>query len=185
MPTEEGSLVIDDGTGEVLHQFPYPWRDFRKELEARIGTDPARTINDLRLPFYMSSGMPLPEPIFVSRMPKRKVTGAAHKDTVKSPKELDKGCVVVKRPLTDLKLKDGEIENYYNPQSDRLLYDALKKALIEHGGDANKAFAGEFHKPKSDGTPGPIVSKVKLLEPTTTAARTCVLIFCHNAGCGG
>lgn len=167
MPTEEGSLVIDDSTGEVLHQFPYPWRDFRKELEARIGTDPARTINDLRLPFYMSSGMPLPEPIFVSRMPKRKVTGAAHKDTVKSPKELDKGCVVVKRPLTDLKLKDGEIENYYNPQSDRLLYDALKKALIEHGGDANKAFAGEFHKPKSDGTPGPIVSKVKLLEPTT------------------
>ena len=167
MPTEEGSLVIDDGTGEVLHQFPYPWKDFRKELEARIGTDPARTINDLRLPFYMSSGMPLPEPIFVSRMPKRKVTGAAHKDTVKSPKELDKGCVVVKRPLTALKLKDGEIENYYNPQSDRLLYDALKKALIEHGGDANKAFAGEFHKPKSDGTPGPIVSKVKLLEPTT------------------
>ena len=167
MQTEDGSLAVDPDSGEVLRQFPYPWKDFRKELEARLGHDPARIISDLRLPFYILSGEPLPEPVFVSRMPKRKVTGAAHKDTVKSPKELKNGCVIVKRALTDLKLKDGEIENYYNPESDRLLYEALKAALIAHGGDAKKAFADGFRKPKHDGTPGPAVTKVKLMEPTT------------------
>jgi len=167
MHTESGSVAVDTGTGEVLRTFPYPWPDFRKELEARIGRDPAKVINDLHLPFYMTGGQPLPEPVFVSRMPRRKVTGAAHKDTIKSARELDNGYLIVKRPLAELKLKNGEIENYYNPQSDKCLYDALKNALIEHGGDAKKAFAGEFRKPKSDGTPGPIVKKVKLLEPTT------------------
>lgn len=53
------------------------------------------------------------------------------------------------------------------PQSDRLLYEALKEQLMKYGGDGAKAFTQPFHKPKSDGTPGPIVNKVKLCEPTT------------------
>ena len=102
----------------------------------------------------------------MSRMPKRKVTGAAHKDTIKSAKALDDGYAIVKRSLTDLKLnKFNEIDNYYMPQSDTLLYEALKAQLLKFDGDAKKAFAEPFHKPKSDGTPGPIVNKVKLREP--------------------
>ena len=79
-------------------------------------------------------------------MPRRKVTGAAHKETIKSPKALHEGMVVVKRALTDLKLdpKTGEIANYM-PQSDRLLYEALKEELKKHGGDGAKAFAAPFH----------------------------------------
>lgn len=101
-------------------------------------------------------------------MPMRKVTGAAHKDTVKSPKALEDGLAIVKRPLAALRLgKDGEIAGYYNKDSDRLLYDALKARLAEYGGDAAKAFAEPFYKPKSDGTPGSVVNKVKLTEPTT------------------
>lgn len=167
MHTEDGSAAIDPDTGEVLRKFPYPWSDFRKELEARLGNDPAKTINDLRLPFYMTSGEPLPGPVFVSRMPKRKVTGAAHKDTVKGTKELANGYAIVRRPLQDLKLKDGEIENYYNPEGDKLLYGLLRDALIAHGGDAKAAFAGQFRKSKPGKTSGAVVKKVKLLEPTT------------------
>lgn len=165
--TDFSSIAVDPTTGEVVQQFPYPWPQFRKELEARLCNNPARAIYDLKLPFYMSSGEPLPKPLFVSRMPKHKVTGAAHKDTIKSPKLLDEGHTVVRRALKDLKLKDGEIENYYMPQSDTLLYNALKEQLIRFNGDAKKAFAEPFHKPKNDGTPGPIVNKVKLCEPTT------------------
>jgi CRISPR-associated endonuclease Csn1 len=68
--------------------------------------------------------------------------------------------------LTALKLdKEGEIVGYYNPDSDRLLYEALKERLAAHGGDGNKAFAEcEFHKPKSDGTLGPVVKKVKVVD---------------------
>ncbi len=165
LQTEEGSFAVNSATGEVLRRFPYPWEWFRKELEARLTDDPARVLNDLKIPLYREVGFPAP--LFVSRMPQRKVTGAAHKETIKSAKALSEGLAVVKRPLTDLKLKDGEIENYYMPESDRLLYEALLSRLIAFGGDAKKAFAEEFRKPKADGSPGPIVRKVKLTEPTT------------------
>ena len=70
--------------------------------------------------------------------------------------------------MTDLKLdKDGEIDGYYNPQSDLLLYEALKKQLLLYGNDAKKAFAQDFHKPKADGTEGPVVRKVKIQKKQT------------------
>ena len=166
--TEAGSMAASQHTGEVLRQFPYPWPEFRRELEARLGEDPRRAVISQRFPVYANGDIPVRK-LFVSRMPRRKVTGAAHKETIKSPKALDSGNVVVKRALTDLKLdpKTGEIANYYMPQSDRLLYEALKEQLKKHGGNGAKAFAEPFHKPKSDGTPGPVVNKVKLCEPTT------------------
>lgn len=168
MPTESGSLLVDPNTGEIKQEFPYPWPWFRKELEARLANDPSREIANLKLPFYMDEDAPHVKQLFVSRMPSRKVTGAAHKDTVKSAKALDEGYAIVKRPLTALKLdKTGEIAGYYNPSSDKLLYNALKARLMQFGGDGAKAFEAPFYKPKSDGTPGNIVTKVKLMEPTT------------------
>lgn len=165
--TEGGSLAVSVHTGEVLKSFPYPWPEFRRELEARLGDDPRRAVISQRFPVYLNNDIPVRK-LFVSRMPRRKVTGAAHKETIKSPKALQDGVMVTKRPLTSLKLdKNGEIANYYMPQSDRLLYEALKEQLMKHGGDGAKAFTQPFHKPKSDGTPGPIVNKVKLCEPTT------------------
>ena len=165
--TEGGSLAVSVHTGEVLKSFPYPWPEFRRELEARLGDDPRRAVISQRFPVYLNNDIPVRK-LFVSRMPRRKVTGAAHKETIKSPKALQDGVVVTKRPLTSLKLdKNGEIANYYMPQSDRLLYEALKEQLVKYGGDGAKAFTQPFHKPKSDGTPGPIVNKVKLCEPTT------------------
>ena len=167
MQTEDGAVRFDPLTGEVLEKFPYPWPCFRQEWTARISDDPQTMLRDLKLTDYRSLPLEEVKPIFVSRMPKHKVTGAAHKDTIKSAKALDEGVVLVKRPLTDLKLKDGEIENYYDPASDRLLYEALKARLIAFGGDAAKAFAEPFHKPKRDGTPGPLVKKVKLMEKSS------------------
>ena len=164
----DAAYWVDEATGEVLRSFPYPWPHFRKELEGRLSSDPARFLADQQLPMYASGALRAPDaPIFVSRMPMRKVTGAAHKDTVKSPKMLEDGKVIVKRSLQELKLKDGKIENYFAPESDRLLYEALVARLVQFGGDGKKAFAEEFRKPKSDGTPGPVVKKVKLMEPTT------------------
>lgn len=164
---ESSTVEVDPETGEVIDRFPYPWPQFRKELECRLTSDPMKNLRELSLPLYGDSEVPL-RPLFVSRMPRRKVTGAAHKETIKSPAALDDGFLVVKKPLTELKLdKDGEIENYYMPQSDRLLYEALKRQLSAHGGDGKKAFTEPFHKPKSDGTPGPVVNKVKICEPST------------------
>ena len=164
---ENNTVEVDPETGEVINRFPYPWPQFRKELEGRLSNDPAKNLYGIGLPLYGDAEVPL-RPLFVSRMPKRKVTGAAHKETISSPAAQAEGLVVTKRPLTELKLdKTGGIDGYYKPESDRLLYEALTAQLVKYGGDAKKAFAEPFHKPKSDGTPGPIVSKVKICEKST------------------
>ena len=168
---KEGSrFVVDRSTGEIVKEFPYPWAWFRRELEARLGHDPEVAVMEQNFPVYAGGEIPV-RPLFVSRMPRHKVTGAAHLQTVKSGRVFEEqGVLIVKRALTELKLdKDGEIADYYRPQDDRLLYEALKERLKAFGGNAAKAFAEPFFKPKSDGSPGPLVRKVKLLEKSTLA----------------
>lgn len=140
IPNENGSMAVDPDTGELLKTFPLPWKNFHED-----------TFNEI-------------EKAFVSRMPVRKVTGAAHKETFKSPKALDEGLLIVRKPLTELKLTKGEIENYYRPEADPALYNGLKERLAAFGGDAKKAFAEPFRKP---GNPDRIVKKVRLYEKST------------------
>ena len=100
------------------------------------------------------------------------MTGPAHEETIRSGKL--PGYTISKTPLTALKLdKAGEIDSYYNPEDDRLLYEALKAQLLAFGRNAAEAFAAPFRKPKKDGSPGPIVNKVKLINKTTLNVDTC------------
>jgi CRISPR-associated endonuclease Csn1 len=50
---------------------------------------------------------------------------------------------------------------YYQPQDDRLLYNALRERLRAAGGDGKSAFAEPFYKPTRSGKPGPLVKSVK------------------------
>ena len=117
--------------------------------------------------------------IFVSRMSNHKVSGQAHEETIRSAKYyeeggcgIEKGYVVYKTAITNLKLdKNGEISNYFNPESDSLLYNALVKRLKDYENDPKKAFEKAFYKPKSDGTNGPIVKKVKVFEKKTIGVQ--------------
>ena len=170
---------VDPATGEVLTRkefqqrfapkFPQPWDRFREELEARLDPiDPMEAVMALHLSTYE------PEdeiaPVFVSHMPKHTVTGAAHEETIRSRTETG---TVVKTALTSLKLdKNGEIEGYYNPQTDPRLYQALVERLKKFGGDGAKAFAEPFYKPKKDGTPGPRVDKVKIERKSSLSVST-------------
>lgn len=163
---------VDIKTGEVLTRaeyeamdnirFPEPWTGFRSELEARVSDHPQEAIARLKLPHY-ENGEEI-RPIFVSRMPNHKVTGAAHDATIRSKKG-GPGSTVSKKSLTELTLdKNGEIAGYYRKEDDPLLYEALKAQLKAFGGDGKKAFTEPFHKPKHNGEPGPIVNKVKIQE---------------------
>ncbi len=160
---------IDFETGEIIDKFPMPYKWFRDELLMRTSNNPSRILHEKPLPNYGIDEEV--EPIFVSRMPNHKVKGAAHMETIRKKYEEDgKSYSVAKVPLSSLKLKNGEIEGYFNPASDMLLYNALKERLAEFGGDGKKAFADSeepFYKPKSDGTPGPIVKKVKIINKST------------------
>ena len=102
-------------------------------------------------------------PLFVSRMPTRKISGAAHLDTIKGKAAHEEGILVKRVPLQNLRLKDGEIENYYRPEDDPALYQALVQRLEAHHGNANAAFSTPICKP---GTASP-VRKVKVQEKAT------------------
>ena len=171
--TKEGYL--DTETGELMTReaydakysprFPAPWERFRQELEARLSDNPAEEIARLHLATYDSEEEI--KQVFVSRKQTHKISGAAHEATIRSAKK--SGGSISKKPLTSLSLnkKTGEIEGYYASESDRLLYEALKKRLEEFDGNAEKAFAEPFYKPKRDGTRGPLVKKVKIYEKKT------------------
>lgn len=172
---DNGDFVVDKVTGEVTDRFPAPWPHFLDELTIRLTEDARKLqqqLQDVNFDTYAGLDLSDVKAPFVSRMSNHKVTGAAHKETVKSGKREADGYAIVTVPLTELKLKNGEIDNYYNPESDRLLYAALKDRLEACGGDAKKAFEGVgFRKPKADGTPGPIVKKVKVKEKTSGMVR--------------
>lgn len=172
-------------------RFPVPWETFREEIDLRIFNDDpfGYLMKDRNLqikidyPDWMYGEEESPvakgkyinyiRPMFVSVACSHKATGRAHEETIRSAKYHDSDSLVIsKKALKDLKLnKDNEIKDYYNKECDPLLYEALRNRLLEYGGDGKKAFAEEFHKPKADGTDGPVVKSVKVIEKKTTGVQ--------------
>lgn len=142
--------------------FPEPWPHFRDELTQRLSACPQENLMQINPVYYATVDISSIQPVFVSRMPRHKVTGAAHEETIRS--QVNEKYTAVRKSITELSLdKDGKIKDYFKPSSDTLLYEALKKRLTEFGGNAKKAFAEPFYKPRADGTPGAQVRKVKVV----------------------
>lgn len=175
-------FLADFSTGEALTRkeffqrfapkFPLPWPRFREELDARLDPiDPSNAVLNLHLSTYEPDENI--RPVFVSHMPNRTVTGAAHEETIRGTDQNYPGCTVAKVSLSKLKLNsDQEIDGYYSPQTDPRLYHALVERLKQFGGDGKRAFAEPFFKPKRDGTPGPRVDKVKIVQKSTLNVST-------------
>lgn len=136
---------IDRETGEIIPlHFPTPWQFFKQEIEIRIFSDNPKLELENRLPDRPQANHEFVQPLFVSRMPTRKMTGQGHMETVKSAKRLNEGISVIKMPLTKLKLKDLEL--MVNREREKDLYDALKARLEAFHDDPAKAFAEPFIK---------------------------------------
>ena len=131
---------------ETKNRFPAPWPDFSKEVMKRtLNTDIATLQNELRgLDKYDEEFRLSIKPIFVSRMPRRKATAQAHKETVRSPKVKDGDQRTVRMPLNKIKRKD--VENSVLKESDKWLYDKLLEKLDTHGDHPEKAFAEPIYK---------------------------------------
>ena len=169
---------IDRETGEIIDvnvfaeneekYFPEPYPGFRKELEIRCMQNEELMHEALKKIKYDTYENILKiHPIFVSRMPRRKVTGAAHKETVRGLRKYEnKYYLVTKTPLENLKLnkEKNAIEGYPEKQirDDLYLYNGLLNRLKEFDGDAKEAFKEPFYKPNKDGSTGQIVKKVKI-----------------------
>jgi CRISPR-associated endonuclease Csn1 len=168
---------VDVTTGEIAdpamfdqleQHFPSPWPNFRNELEARLKLDdPALLREELqRLGSYPAEALEAVKPLFVSRAPQRRNSGAAHKDTIYGQRDSLKaqGGVTQKVSLTSLTLKD--IEKLVDPHRNEKLYAAIRARLEQHGGKGDKAFpaSNPLRKPDSEGNPtGPIVRGVTMV----------------------
>ena len=166
---DNGDYVVDTETGEMITRFPYPWPHFKEELEIRLTQDAKKLrkqLFDVNYDSYAEIDLDTIQPPFVSRMSNHKVTGKAHEDTVRSGRLADESKMICKVPLTELELDEkDQIENYYEPNSDLLLYEALRQRLLAYGRKGKTAFADmTFYKPKSDGSQGPVVKKVKIVK---------------------
>lgn len=117
--------------------FPYPWESFRKDVENSLSH------------------------IFVSRAPRHKVTGKAHKETIYSAKHIEKGYCTVKTPITALTLKD--LENIHDLEHNRTIYNLLKNRLLKFENKPEKAFAEPVYMPcKNTSGHGPEIKSIKL-----------------------
>ena len=126
--------------------FPQPWDNFGKEVMKRtLNTDITTLQNELRgLDNYDEDFRLSVKPIFVSRMPRRKATAQAHKETIRSPKVKDNDQRTVRMPLNKVKRKD--VENSVLKESDKWLYDKLLERLNAHDNNPEKAFAEPVYK---------------------------------------
>jgi len=184
---EARGSYLDEETGEILDiaklrqleaHFPRPWDHFEDELCLRLGIDrssgavlPADTLAAQRDHLQLHHGYSAEEiaaakPLFVSRAPKRRNGGAAHKDTVYAQPERLKaqGGVTQKVALSSLKLTD--LDKLIDPHRNEKLYAAIKARLEQFGGKGDKAFPPgyEFRKPDKEGNPtGPVVRTVTLV----------------------
>ncbi len=168
---------VDMDTGEIVdpamfqqlrEHFPEPWPHFRNELGTRLNIDDrAKFREELeRLGTYSPDVLDAVGPLFVSRAPQRRNSGAAHKDTIYGQPERLKaqGGVTQKMPLSSLSVKD--LDKLIDPHRNEKLYAAIRERLEAHGGKGDKAFppGNPLRKPDREGNPtGPVVRTVTMV----------------------
>ena len=156
------ATYTDPDTGEIFDAFPMPNINFRTEILLKV------------------------KDVFVSRMPKRSITGQVHLDTIRSSKYVDnpvaeynngKPFSTIAKQLVEsgMKLdKNGEIPTLcptykqHNPNIYKLLVDRLE----QFDNDAKKAFAKPIFAPRKDGAPSDIqIKTVKIIQAQNTGVK--------------
>ena len=173
-PNKNGEY-FDPSTGEIVdvkyktHEMGRPWENFKEELEARMSQNPVHDLKYGNFTNYNDVDIEKVKPIFVSRMPNRKISGQAHEETIYSLKHnKDNGVVTVKKPLN--RISKAEIEMVINKEeckelyrSDKDLYDRIYQRLLMYDFKSEKAFPNdfEFRKFSAKGE-GPLVRTIKV-----------------------
>ena len=144
---KERSRIL--GEGQMRERLPLPWDAFRNDVQRVV------------------------DQVFVSRMPRRKVTGTAHEATVRSSREkqvlTEDGKVESSRIIYERKrlehLRLADLDRLIDPKRNWKLKKGLKERLEkeEFNGDAKKAFKEPFFiEGRRAGTLGAPVKSVLL-----------------------
>ena len=159
---ETGECVDVDEYKEIRKDIlPRPWRGFSEELKLRLSDNPLEELKKSPIKTYNEEFIKENvKPIFVSRVPFRKISGKLFKETIYSERAFKDGYFVSKKSLVDL--KKGDLDNFYNYECDKKLYDAISERMKEFNYNGKKAFESPFRKPTKSGKEGPVVRSVKI-----------------------
>ncbi len=165
---DTGEIINPDMFDQIEKHFPNPWPHFRDEVKLRLSMgDPAELRTEMeKFGTYSPEALEALRPLFISRAPQRRNSGAAHKDTIYAQPErlVAQGGVTQKVPISSLTLKD--LDKLIDPHRNEKLYAAIRTRLEQHGGKGDKAFpaSNPLRKPDSEGNPtGPIVRGVTMV----------------------
>lgn len=162
---------VDPETGEIVEELYMkinntklnePWVDFRQEVEIRLSENPQYGLKHKKFYNYDSEEIDLIKPIFVSRMPFRKVTGHAHMETIRGVKYLDQNIKTSKEVLSNITLE--KLEKMVGKETDPLTYNLIKERLEEFDNKPQFAFKEPLYKLKKDGSKGPEIKSIKIGE---------------------
>ena len=179
---------VDTDTGEIVDTkyniditIKEPWVNFREEVLARMedydNNGELYALKYGKFWNYDDIDIEKIKPIFVSRMPERKVTGRAHKDTMRSQKFIKKGYkfTVVKKDLKNISKQEiedivhnKEYEELY--LSDKIMYDDIYQKMKDADFKAEKAFSDEYRKHSKSGN-APIVRSIKVPSMGTSGVK--------------
>lgn len=163
--------IVDKETGEIIDlTIKEPWPNFREEVKARLedadNNDELYALKHGKFYNYDDIDVNSIKPIFVSRMPERKVTGAAHKDSMRSLKFEKDNFTVIKKPI--ISVSDSEIKTIVKDErckklyiSDRVMYDYFYQKLVIEKQKAGIVFKDGYRKNSKNGE-GPLVRSIKV-----------------------
>lgn len=167
-------VYVDLETGEHLdpatllpeERFPMPWPHFRLELLGRLHRFPQTHLEGL--PGHSPEVVAGIKPVRVSRAVKRRGTGQAHQETIRSKGRgnqlIAEGRSAIKKPLTGINRKLlKQMVGYDDPRNQQMVA-ALEARLDAFGDDPAKAFAEPFRKPSKAGRQAPVIRTLNLWE---------------------
>ena len=187
---ETNEIVNPAAFAQLEAHFPSPWPNFRDELQWRLKIDDLASLRSevQRLGTYSAEDLDALKPLFVSRAPQRRNSGAVHKETIYAqPTRLrSQGGVTQKVAIGSLSLKD--LDKLVEPHRNGKLYAVIRewlegRAVKEKRAKEIEASAGKGkekraltasemaeigalralpRKPTNDDRPGPIVRTVTL-----------------------
>ncbi|MEK5251763.1 type II CRISPR RNA-guided endonuclease Cas9 [Bacillus sp. FSL R9-9530] len=150
--------------------FPEPWEGFRLELEARISPNTQQYLKGIHFKNYADVNLSDIKPIFVSRMPKRSITGELHQETIRKflgYNEKGKVLTAIKTKLEDIPFDANGDFPMYGKETDLYTYNAIKERYLSHEKDKRKSFQEPLYKPTKSGEIGPLIKSIKIMDTRT------------------
>ncbi|MFA2694679.1 type II CRISPR RNA-guided endonuclease Cas9 [Bacillus mycoides] len=150
--------------------FPEPWEGFRLELEARISPNTQQYLKGICSENYADINLSEIKPIFVSRMPKRSITGELHQETIRKfigYNEKGKVLTAIKTKLEDIPFDANGDFPMYGKETDLYTYNAIKERYLSHKKDKRKSFQESLYKPTKTGEIRPLIKSIKIIDTRT------------------